>query len=201
MFRYLNPVLKRSRSTAIHLGLNKPLPLMGIRNDLCVVYSIIQTDIRTDSWAWSMGSSPIRINDKERTIVFWGWCMVCFCNLQNQRTGSSRWKWGNGVKIGFQLTIPPYMGLNNSTALLYDPKAIPEFDAHGRKTSPPRQSHFLNFGYRVFYRSICTILWYSPSNLLLPVRDRANRDLMSDSWKLVQVSCSYRLMTPWQHVL
>lgn len=54
MFRYLNPVLKRNKSTAIHLGLNKPLPLMGIRNDLCVVYYIIQPDIQTNSWAWSM---------------------------------------------------------------------------------------------------------------------------------------------------
>jgi hypothetical protein len=69
MFRYLNPVLKRNRSTAIHLGLNVlwlayefyPLPLMGIRKDLCVVYFTG----RTNSWAWSMDSSPIRRNDKE----------------------------------------------------------------------------------------------------------------------------------------
>jgi hypothetical protein len=47
MFRYLNPVLKREiEAQQLYLGLNvlwlayefHPLPLLGIRKDLCVVY-------------------------------------------------------------------------------------------------------------------------------------------------------------------
>jgi len=105
---------------------------------------------------------------------------VCFCTEPKDRIISSTGKWGQDWVSSLGTST---IGITNSTALLYDPLPAAVLDAHGRKPSQPRQSHFIKLKLKPRLSSgissVKPILQYSPSNLLLPVRDRADQDSIS----------------------
>lgn len=105
---------------------------------------------------------------------------MCFCTEPKDRIISSTGKWGQGWVSSLGTST---IELTKSTALLYDPLPAAVLDAHGRKTSRPRQSHFIKLKLKLRLLSGISLGHPHPSivasNLLLPVRDRADLDSMS----------------------
>jgi hypothetical protein len=111
---------------------------------------------------------------------------MCFCIEPKDRIRLlKRGKWGQDWVSSHNTSA---MGLINSTALLYSPEAIHigEFDAHGRKTSRPRQSHLIKL--KLKPRSLSDISSVIPILALEPSASRTGQGgsrLLPDSWKLV----------------
>ena len=90
---------------------------------------------------------------------------MCFCTGPKDRIKSLKMgKWGQDWVSSHNTSA---MGLINSTVLLCGSEAIPigGFDAHGRKTSRPRQSHFIKLKPRSLsgISSVTPILALEPS--------------------------------------
>jgi hypothetical protein len=189
MFRYLNPVLKRDRSTAIISRSERSLASLwilptspfGNKERLCVLS--IWVTRRTNSWAWSMDSSPIRRNDKEThdcllrmvygVLLYWtkGPDQVIEAGEMGSRLGFISLYLRHGIDQLHSSSV-----LNNRVArrqylLVNLMRTVARLHY---LVNPISLSSNSNLGYRVFPRSLPPFE-PPPSNLLLPVRDRADR--------------------------